>query len=220
MTRTHLARMLATIVATLAFQASHSASGFDAPGIVGYQYEVQTFGFDSVRILPTAEVTYQRAYDHSNVDMLGGMISWSDFYDSSSTNIFSGTTVGHIDLHENATANVYGGNISWFKLYSSSKAVLKTVDTLSWLLFSGQSEAHLYGSDFQYSYGHLSGKWANGSSFEFWALNSATLADPLADRSQPPPGLKLHVVPEPGSSAIVVCGVVMLLRRRRTDAAK
>ena len=162
--------------------------------------------------LPSVYATGQ-----TTVNVNGSTIAWSYFYDTSVVNVTGNANVSWMHLRDNAAAHIYDGTISWLKLYESSRANLTSPDHVSWLLLNDQSQAHLYGSDFSYGGGHISGKWANGVPFSFWALNEVDLANPESNRSIKPAGLHLHVVPEPVSSGLAVgaLAAAFLLRRRK-----
>jgi hypothetical protein len=190
--------LLAGFAFIIAAALAGRAGGATGSAISGYQPYVNVVGNQTVEVLPTASVSYLDAYNQATVNIQGGAIGW-------------------LNLHDSSVTNIYGGDISWLKLYDSGRANLHSVQELSWLLLNESSEAHIYGRDFRYGFGHLSGTWANGAHFSFWALNESDLANPTSDRSLMPTGIKLHVIPEATAAALATLAAPLaFLGRRRT----
>jgi hypothetical protein len=206
--------LLAALAACLASAPAH-ALGTDG----GVQSNVQASGNDVVKLTSTAEVAYLNAYDHATINYSGPRVSWSYFYDQSVANVFRASTISWMLLHDSSTANIHGGTISWLKLYQNSQAHLRSATDVSWLLLSQQAQAHMYVRNFDYSHGHLSGRWASGAAFDFWALNERDL--PTGNFSSVlPEGLRMHVVPEPAAWLLAaLLPALVVLRARRGRAA-
>ena len=188
----------------------------------GYQASGPTNGGNTLNFGPTDVVPHLSAANQTTVNVNGSTVSWSYFYENSAVNVTGNADISWMHLYDNSTANIHDGDISWLKLYQSSRANLRSVDQLSWLLLNDESQAHIYGTDFRYGGGHLSGKWANGVSFSFWALNENDLANPSSNRSIAPAGLHFHVVPEPvsgGLAAAATAFALLRLKKRNPNTA-
>lgn len=184
--------------------------------ITGNVVSVHAGSNDTVNLAPSAVVSSLNAFDQATVNVAGSTVSWSYLYDQSVLNVTGDAAMSWLLLYDSSTANIDDGRVSWLKLYQSSRANLRSVDSLSWLLLNDQSQVHIYGKNFQYGGGHLSGSWANGIDFSFWALNERELANQSSNRSLMPAGIRLHVVPEPiALSLVAAAGPLAWMRRRR-----
>lgn len=121
-----------------------------------------------------------------------------DAYDGSTVNVFGGN-VAYMYANDASTANISGGDISWLHANDHSKVNITFVDDLSWLLVNDNSEVHIWGADFRYSHGHLSGAWANGIQFSFWALEEELDLRAGSIGNTLPDNIKLNTVPIPST---------------------
>lgn len=174
---------------------SLTISGSDTVDINGNESWIYAYDQSMLTANAGSDIAWLYAYDDSIIDVNGAEVSWLYGYD-------------------NSTINVSAGDISWLKLYSQSEANISYLDDLSWLLVNDDSVVNIYGTSFSYSNGHLSGTWANGKTFSFWALEesgliSGNIGDILPDN------IVLHSVPEPSSLALLVLGLGFLTRHRK-----
>ena len=148
-----------------------------------------------------------------------GSESFVSAYDFSIVTTHIGSSVSFLDGFDNSTFNINGGEIAWLQLYDSNVTDISFVEDLSWLLVSDNSIVNISGSGFNYSNGHLSGTWANGTDFSFWALEqldltTGNIGDILPDN------IFLHdiSISEPSSWALLVFGITGLaLRKNKTQ---
>jgi len=157
------------------------------------------------------------AYDSSTVTVLPwANVSWLYGYDDSTINVSDGTSVSWLYGYGNSNLNVDGGDISWLHVYDNSQTDISFLYDLSWLVVNDNAVVNIYGSDFSYENGHLSGRWNNGYSFRFWALEEADLSSGNI-RSLLPDNIVLHMasVPEPSPSAVFGAGILLLAASRR-----
>jgi hypothetical protein len=114
------------------------------------------------------------------------------------------------------TENVYSGDsIAWLYANDNSEVNITYVDDLSWLLVNDDSQVNIFGSNFNYSNGHLSGVWANGLSFSFWALEETDLQNGSIG-SIIPDNIRLRAVPIPATVWLFGSGLALLgwMKRR------
>jgi len=153
------------------------------------------------------------AYDSSRVTASSGAdIAWLYGYDNSTLNINIGSEVAWLYGYDNSTININGGDISWLLLYGNSEANISFLEDLSWLILNDDVQVNIFGSGFNYINRHLSGFWANGDAFSFWALDES---DSTRGSIGQPDNIILHVVPVPASIYLFLIGVGCLLIRRR-----
>jgi hypothetical protein len=156
------------------------------------------------------------AYDSSTITASSGAdIAWLYGYDNSTLNINIGSEVSWLYGYDHSTLNIDGGDISWLTLYDESEVNISFVEDLSWLLVNDDVQVNIFGSEFSYAGGHLSGLWANGDPFSFWALEEVDLRLGSIGNIQPN-NINLHVVPTPSSIYLLLIGIGFLLIRRRT----
>jgi hypothetical protein len=172
----------AALVLFFAVSVIHTAAAAIINTTVG---SVTSFGSEHNDVVDGAQVAWYDAYQNSSVNVDGGAISW-------------------LTLHNSSTALISGGDISWLRLYDNSFAQLTGVDDLSWLVFRGAtSRAEIYADNVQYSGGHLSGQWGDGTSFSFWAV-----MDDFSIGNVMPTNIVIRsAVPEPGSMWLMVLGL-------------
>jgi len=151
------------------------------------------------------------AYNQATVNLTAGAdVAFLDMHDQSHVNFFAGE-LSWLNLYEQSTADIFGGNLSWLKLHDQSAADIHEAE-ISWLLMGGDSIAHIYGSDFSYAGGHLSGKWADGSAFSFWALNMDGNGQIVpAFSASMPVNISLHSVPTPGTLYLIGAALLPLM---------
>lgn len=176
-------------------------------------YSLSITGTNTVDINGSESFVY--AYDSSAVTASSGSdIAWLYGYDNSILNIKMGSEVSWFHGYDDSTINIDGGDISWLKLYDESEANISYVEDLSWLLVNDDVQVNIFGSEFSYAGGHLSGLWANGDPFSFWALEEVDLRLGSIGNIQPN-NINLHVVPTPSSIYLLLIGIGFLLIRRR-----
>jgi hypothetical protein len=172
----------ASLVVVFAVCGIHSAAAAIINTTIG---SVTSFGTEHNDVVDGAQVAWYDAYQNSSVSVDGGAISW-------------------LTLRDSSTASISGGDISWLQVYDNSVVQLTGVDDLSWLVFRGAaSRAEIYADNVQYSGGHLSGQWGNGTSFSFWAV-----MDNFSIGNVMPTNIVIRsAVPEPGSMWLMVLGL-------------
>ncbi|OYY93240.1 MAG: hypothetical protein B7Y41_13040 [Hydrogenophilales bacterium 28-61-23] len=174
------------------------------------------------------------AFDQAHVQVSGGSISYLTLHNDATANIESGDisyltlhndTTANIEsgdiswlmLHDNSTANIENGIISWVKAYDRSFIRLTGAEDLSWLVFhSADSRAEIVANNVSYSNGHLSGNWADGRVFSFWAIHQD-----LYNSSVMPTNIVITQVPEPSGLLLFAVGVpfAFLWSRQRAKSA-
>lgn len=142
-----------------------------------------------------------------------GNIAFLDTYDTSTTNLYSTGDISFLSTHDQSVANILGGGNSWLIQNGQSTSYIHS-GSLSWLFVDEQSNANIYGSNFSYFDGHLSGNWADGSSFIFWALEGSPDTPPNVTNILPT-HIILHTVPEPASMLLVGAGLAGLIGLKR-----
>lgn len=143
------------------------------------------------------------AYDQATVNLIGGAdVAWLYMHQQSSLNFFAGDA-SWIHMHDSSEAEISGGDLSWLLMFDSSAANIYKSD-ISWLVMGGDSIAHIYGSNFSYFGSHLSGNWADGTPFSFWAVNGNAqgMALPAIGVSMPA-NIVLHAVPVPATLYLI-----------------
>ncbi|MCP4269509.1 MAG: hypothetical protein GY777_28725 [Candidatus Brocadiaceae bacterium] len=134
-----------------------------------------------------------------------------DAYDESTVNLHSGSDVSYLKLYDISNAYVLGGELAWLQLFDVSSAEIYNTD-LSWLGLNENATVNIYGSNFEYSNGHLSGFWADGTQFSFWALNMDNGTGMfMLPTNIMPAGIHLNEVPVPGAVFLFVTGLITLL---------
>ncbi len=154
-------------------------------------------------IVDPANVSWVYASGNAEVNVTGGTVSWLEMKDSS-------------------VANVSGGDIGWVRLRDQSAARITGATEISWLVFMDPTaQAEIVADNVKFSGGHLSGIWADGSAFSFWAVNEADLSSGAFNFSMPA-GLSISAtVPEPATWMLWGLGLGGLVvgARRRLHAA-
>lgn len=174
----------------LAYSSLSTAADIDY-----YAPFVDTYGTTSTNVLPGANIAHFYAYDTSSVQVTGGSISF-------------------LNLLGSSTGEIAGGDISWVRLYDTSSVRITYVQNLSWLIFGGpNSHAEIVADNVSYASGHLSGVWANGMGFSFWAMTEG--AEPA---SIMPTNITITPVPEANSLWLLAVGLPLVaaaVRRRQ-----
>lgn len=111
--------------------------------------------------------------------------------DQSTVNLLPEGEISFFDLYNQAKTRITGGHISYLVMNDQSRAEILSEVDISWLHVSGESVVDIYGYDFSYSNGILSGKWANGADFSFWAL-PGNLGEPVKPDNTLPANIILH----------------------------
>jgi hypothetical protein len=176
------------LVVTFCFFICNSASAQLIDGSASF---VNAKGTTQVDVLSNAQVSFLDAFDQTHINVLGGEINW-------------------LTLHNEATANISGGKISWINAYDNSFAKLTGLDDLSWLVFHGaDSRVEVVGNNISYSNGHLSGVWANGVPFSFWAVRDYITSSTI------PSNIVISSVPEPSTLLFLAVGFPLAFIRAR-----
>lgn len=151
----------------------------------------------------------------NNTLNINGSDAFVHAYDHAQVNLGVNSDVAFLDMHDQSHVSIYGGKLSWLHLYEQSTATLYMTN-ISWLLMADASKATVIGSDFSYTGGHLSGKWADGSPFSFWALNFNGATNQLGSiGGVMPSNLILQTVPTPGTLYLLGAALLPLLAFRR-----
>lgn len=177
----------------VASSASHATvlTGDAVHAIDGYDGYVDAFDQASVNFVSGADVSWLSMYGQSNLNFFGGEASW-------------------VRMHDNSSARILGGTVSWLVMLDRSTADIYK-STISWLVLDDVSRVDIYGSDFAYSGGHLSGNWADGTPFSFWALNGDAQGIPTGfGSSWMPENIYLHAVPAPATSYLIILALPLL----------
>lgn len=111
--------------------------------------------------------------------------------DQSTVNLLPEGNISHFNLYNQARTRITGGYISFLVMNDQSRAEIISEVDIGWLHVAGDSVVDIYGSDFSYSGGHLSGKWANGAEFSFWALPGKP-GEPVIPGNTLPANIILH----------------------------
>lgn len=174
-------------------------------------YSLTITGTNTVDINGSESFVY--AYDSSTVTASSGSdISWLYGYDNSTLNINIGSEVSWLHSYDNSTININGGDIGWLLLSGNSEANISFLEDLSWLIVNDGVQVNIFGSGFNYTNRHLSGFWANGDAFSFWALDESDFTRGSIGQ---PDNIILHVVSAPASIYLFLIGIGCLLIRRR-----
>ena len=156
-------------------------------------------GSTSTSIVAPANIASFDGYQDATVEVSGGQVSW-------------------LNMHHSSTASISGGTISWIQLYDTSSVRITGVDDLSWLVFYGTtSHAEIVASNVQYMNGQLSGKWGNGTPFNFWAVTDPIMPNSTLPSNTMPSNIVISSVPEPSQALLFLGGIAILaaLRARR-----
>jgi hypothetical protein len=173
-----------------------------ADSIDSTQSNVYLSGTASATVTDGAVVSSIMATDDSKLTVTGGQVS-------------------SISMRDNATADITGGDISWLRVGDNSSVRITGLQELSWLLFTaGNGRVEIVADDVTYSGGHLSGTWANGQSFSFWAIKESSILGGGIGASLMPEGIAITAVPEPSSYALFLigCAAVLCTSRARRSA--
>ncbi|WP_196158992.1 PEP-CTERM sorting domain-containing protein [Reinekea sp. G2M2-21] len=172
-------------------------------------------GVALLALMGAAEATEIRG---SEALLIDGYDAFVNGYENSSISVVEGADISFLSLYDQSSVDVEGGEISWLHLYDDSSANLYYINQISWLLMDESTTVNLYGSDFSYTSGHISGLWANGEAFSFWALNHDDLESGNITNIMPG-SLVLHSVPETSTVALMFVGLIGLFFSRRQRSA-
>lgn len=161
---------------------------------------------------------FSSSVHNSDVLNLNGADAFVSAFDDSTVNLLASSDVAFLDLYGNSTANLHGGVLSWLTMHGTSSANIYSSE-LSWLLMKNDAKVNVFGSNLSYNGGHLTGTWANGANFSFWALNITDNNDlVLTSLDTMPSNISLNAVPLPPSfllfaSSFGVLGLRLLRKR-------
>lgn len=160
-------------------------------------------------IVAPADIAGFDARENATVQVQGGEVSGLSTHDSSRA-LVSGGEVSWLRLYENSHADLTGGQLSWIWLHDHSTVRITGLTDLSWLVFDDTTtRAEIVADNVSYSGGHLSGTWANGQAFSFWAVDAG-----FSPTSVMPSSIFITAVPEPSAWAMGLIGMVGLLTWR------
>lgn len=175
---------LACVLASGKSQAT-VINGSAVQSISGYESTVYAYDQATVNLIDGADVVWLYLHQQSNLNFLAGSASWIRMYDS-------------------AQVEISGGDLSWLLMFDSSTANIYKSD-ISWLVMGADTTAHIHGRNFSYANGNLSGNWADGTPFSFWAVNGTSEGTPLPaiGASPMPENIVLHTVPVPATLYLI-----------------
>lgn len=124
--------------------------------------------------------------------------------------VLPGANISWLDARGQSQVTMTGGDVSWLHVYDQASVTISGADDISWLIINSPDAAvEIQASNVSYAGEHLSGVWANGQSFNFWALYQSTLSDPMGDQwSVMPSNITITAVPEPGTWALMSLGLL------------
>lgn len=162
-----------------------------------------------------------QSYDTSTVNLLAGAdVGFLDAYDISMVNVMSGSMVSHLDVFDTSRLDVQAASeISFIKAFDQATVEITGGD-VSWLELEENAHATIFGSDFTYRGGILRGNWADGTSFQFWALN-LVLGSPPPLTDFLPSNITLTNLPVPPALLLFLSGLLPLfigIRKNRSAA--
>lgn len=136
-----------------------------------------------------------RTYDTASASVSGGWVNSLDMADDSSAEVFPGAFINtYIYLSENAVVNIYGGRMPDRYLTAENNSI-----------------AHLYVKSYEYTPGigeggdgRFTGVWLDGKPFTLDLDLPETFSH-----------VRVHVIPEPAASALLL-GLTLIACRRRS----
>lgn len=137
--------------------------------------------------------------------------------------LLPGAQVSWLDANGQSSVDMSGGAVSWLRVQDQAVVNITGAEAISWLVIKGDvARVNIAASNVSYSQGHLSGTWANGQTFSFWALRDEVLSSSSAMMSDAIQVMPINIaitaaVPEPGTWALMglgLCGVGSAVRRR------
>lgn len=156
---------------------------------------VYVSGTSQTVLVAPAEIGSVNAYGHATVEVLGGDVAW-------------------LRMNDSSHANVSGGDISWIRLYDASSVRITGIEDLSWLVMdSSLATAEIVADNVTYSGGHLSGTWADGTGFSFWAVEGTFNPSHIM-----PSNITITAVPEPATWVTVSIGLLALVAGRKRSS--
>lgn len=203
----------------LAFCAASSVShatvvtGGTVQTISASDSSVYAYDQATVELVNGADVGWLYMNAQSRLNVFDGLAAWT-FMSANSNAAIQGGDLSWLKMYDNSHVDITNGILSWLQMFEASTANIYKAD-ISWLVLAENSKAEIYGSNFAYSGGHLSGNWADGTPFSFWALSGNAQGMPTVVRLPVlPENIVLHVVPAPATAYLMMLALPLLTLSR------
>lgn len=159
---------------------------------------IQAYDQSRVNVLPGGTVSWLYLYDESAATLTtAGTVSWIYVYNHGAVAVGPNSDVSHLNVLDEGSAVVDGSTISHLGFFGSATGKLCS-GNIGYLRLSQAATVDVYGYDFQFNGHRLTGRWADGSAFDFSVQQSESPY--LAPSPLPiplPANLRLHSVPSP-----------------------
>lgn len=159
---------------------------------------VQAYDQSRVNVLPGGTVSWLYLYDESAATLTtASNVSWIYVYAHGAVTAGPNSDVSHLNVFDEGSAVVDGSTISYLGFFGSATGKLCS-GNIGYLRLSQAATVDVYGNDFQFDGYRLTGRWSDGTEFNFSVQQSESPY--LAPSPLPislPANLILHSVPLP-----------------------